>query len=58
MVKNVELDQLSNVPSGELQPSDYERLARILVEAIPSDRLQMWSGKVMAYLASETARSC
>lgn len=57
MVINVELDQLSNVPAGELQPSDYVRLANILVEAIPSDRKQMWSGKVMAYLASETAHS-
>lgn len=55
MVVNVELNQLGQNNPGELQPSDYVRLADILVEAIPSDRKQMWSGKVMAYLAAQTA---
>jgi len=41
----------------EATPSDYVRLGEILIEAIPSDRRQMWSGKVMAYLASQTALS-
>jgi hypothetical protein len=52
MVVEIELDQ-----ARELQPIDYVRLANILAEAIPSDRKQMWSGKVMAYLASQTALS-
>lgn len=57
MVSEVELDQLVKNKPGDLQPNDYVRLAEILIEAIPSDRRQMWSGKVMAYLASQTALS-
>lgn len=57
MVVNVELNQFDKINPGELQPSDYGRLADILIEAIPIDRKQMWSGKVMAYLASQTAFS-
>lgn len=57
MVAKVEVDQSVGFGLGEVQPSDYVRLADILAEAIPSDRRQMWSGKVMAYLASQTAHS-
>ena len=57
MVSEVELDQSVVMAIGEVQPSDYVRLSEILIEAIPSDRRQMWSGKVMAYLASQTALS-
>lgn len=57
MVVKVESDQSCKVNPGELQPSDYGKLAEILIEAIPNDRKQMWSGKVMAYLASQTVLS-
>ncbi len=57
MVGKVEIDQSVGFDLAEIQPSDYVRLADILVEAIPSDRRQMWSGRVMAYLASQTALS-
>lgn len=57
MVAKVESDQSCELKPGELPPTDYVRLAEILVEAIPSDRKQMWSGKVMAYMASQTALS-
>lgn len=57
MVEKVESDQSCNLNPSELPSSDYVRLAEILLEAIPSDRKQMWSGKVMAYLASQTALS-
>lgn len=40
-----------------LGPNDYRQLAEILIDAIPSDRKLEWSGKVMAYLASETMHS-
>lgn len=52
MVEKIELNQ-----SEKVNPDIYTRLADILVEAIPSDRRQMWSGKVMVYLASQTALS-
>ncbi len=52
-----ELHQSVAMALGEVQPSDYVRLSEILIEAIPSDRRQIWSGKVMAYLASQTALS-
>jgi len=57
MVVNVEVDQSVEFGLCEATPSDYVRLGEILIEAIPSDRRQMWSGKVMAYLASQTALS-
>lgn len=57
MVAKVEFDQPDMSVPDELPPSDYVRLAEVLVEAIPSDRKQLWSGKVMAYLASQTALS-
>lgn len=57
MVSEVELDQSVATLQGEIQPTDYVRLSEILIEAIPSDRRQIWSGKVMAYLASQTAIS-
>lgn len=57
MVGEVAVDQSVATPLGDVSPCDYERLAEILIEAIPSDRTQMWSGKVMAYLASQTAYS-
>lgn len=57
MVAKVAVDQSVGFCLDEVQSSDYVRLAEILVEAIPSDRRQMWSGKVMAYLASQTALS-
>ena len=57
MVANVELDQAGDPKPGELPPVDYVRLADILIEAIPSDRKQIWTSKVMVYLASQTKRS-
>lgn len=54
MVVVVPLNQLVS-SSVEVRPNDYLRLAEILIEAIPIDRKQTWSGKVMAYLASQTA---
>lgn len=39
----------------KLHPTDYVRLAEIIIEAIPRDRKEIWSGKVMVYLASQTA---
>ncbi len=57
MVSEVELDQLVKSKPGDLQPNDYVRLAEILIEAIPGDRRQLRSGKVMAYLASQTRDS-
>lgn len=57
MVGEVEVDQSVSSQSGEVAPNDYLRLAAILVEAIPSDRKQMWVGKVMAYLASQTVQA-
>ena len=49
--------EVASNQGGELQPNLYAQLADILVAAIPSDRKQMWSGKVMAYLASQAALS-
>lgn len=49
MAEQVELNQ-----SIEINPDDYGRLAQILIDAIPNDRRQLWSGKVMLYLASKT----
>lgn len=57
MVANVELDQAGAPKPGELPPVEYVRLADILIEAIPSDRKQIWTSKVMVYLASQTKRS-
>jgi len=54
MVEKVGVDQSVDFDLSEVLPSDYARLAEILIEAIPSDRKQMWSGKVMIYLASQT----
>jgi hypothetical protein len=53
MVVKVEVDQSVDLHFGSVTPIDYQRLAEILIEAIPSDRKQMWVGKVMAYLASQ-----
>lgn len=57
MVSEIEQDQVVAMPLGEESSSDHARLAEILIEAIPSDRQKMWSGKVMTYLASQTAFS-
>ncbi len=56
-VSEIQLNQAGEIKQGELQPTEHVRLANILIEAIPSDRKKMWSGKVMAYLASQTALS-
>lgn len=50
------LDQ-SVKPYFDEQPHDWAQLAEILIEAIPIDRKRTWSGKVMAYLASQSALS-
>jgi len=55
MVERSELNQSHDSDLCDCMVSDYVRLADILVEAIPSDRKQMWGDKVMAYLASQTA---
>lgn len=57
MAGRIEEYQSVKVRPGEMSPGDYRRLAEILIDAIPSDRKLMWSGKVMAYLASQTAHS-
>lgn len=52
-----ESDTACDIRPELLQPRDYERLADILIEAIPTDRKRTWAGKIMSYLASQAKTS-
>ena len=54
MVLEVTSDQLVTPSLEETHTNDYRQLAELLIEALPSDRKEMWAGKVMIYLASQT----
>lgn len=57
MVEHREVEQPYQSSPVDLTDDDYQRLAHILVETIPSDRRVMWAGKVMAYLGAQAAQS-
>lgn len=53
-MSKIESDQSTSLDFNEVKPGDFVQLAQILIDAIPRDRRQMWTSKVMNYLASET----
>lgn len=57
MVGEVALDQSVIQIPEELGPDGYLTLCEVLIASIPFDRKQLWVGKVLTYLATQTMQS-